>query len=388
MRAVWVLTDFSVGEGNTFNQLQIRARQSTSSMSTITNIETGLYGIPNEEALEDATQTFDELELVTASVETSEGVHGVGFTYTIGRGGTAVKKFLDDVLVERLDGKTAAPREVYDDLRAETTFIGREGISEFAIAAVDTALWDAKGKETSRPLYELFGGSQSHIPAYETNGGWIQFSEDQLRENAQRVGEEGFAGMKMKVGRGHAEDAARIRAVREELPDDQDLFVDANCSFTVVEARRFVNELDVSIGWLEEPLEKGDYSGYAELREKVDVPIALGENIYNTTQFKQVLANAAADFLQPDVSRVGGITPWLTVAETADLWNIPVSPHYVEPIHVHLAAPFENVPFIEHHSTVLNEVVESPLELEDGGFVPPDAPGHGIVFEGLEQYAK
>lgn len=357
-------------------------------MSTITSIETGLYGIPNEEALEDATQTFDELELVTATIETSAGATGIGFTYTIGRGGRATKQFLDDVLAPRLTGKPVAPRQVYQDLRAETTFVGREGISEFAIAAVDTALWDAKGKETERPLYDLLGGAQKHVPAYETNGGWIQFDVDQLRENARRVGKEGFAGMKMKIGRGHAEDAARIQAVREVLPDDVDLMVDANCSFTVAEARRFVNQLDVPLTWLEEPLQKGDYAAYADLRSKIDVPIALGENVYNTTQFKQALAHDAADFLQPDVSRVGGITPWITVAETADLWNTPVSPHYVEPVHVHLVAPFENVPYIEHHSTVLNEVIESPLTLEDGGFVPPDVPGLGIVFDGLEQYAK
>ncbi|WP_101296826.1 mandelate racemase/muconate lactonizing enzyme family protein [Halegenticoccus soli] len=357
-------------------------------LSTITDIETGLYGIPNDEALEDATQTFDELELVTAFVETSEGCRGVGFTYTIGRGGSAVKEFLDDVLAPRLEDAPVAPRRVYDDLRSQTTFIGREGISEFAIAAVDTALWDAKGKETGRPLYDLLGGTRRHVPAYETNGGWIQFDEEQLRENARRVADEGFSGMKMKIGRGHAEDARRIRTVREELPEGTDLFVDANCSFTVAEARRFVSELDRPLGWLEEPLQKGDYSGYADLRSKIDVPIALGENVYNTTQFKQVLAQNAADVLQPDVSRVGGITPWLTVAEAADLWNTPVSPHYVEPVHVHLAAPFENVPYIEHHSTVLNKVVESPLELTDGGFLPPAEPGLGVRFDGLEQYAK
>ena len=357
-------------------------------MATVTSVETGLYGIPHEQALEDATQTFDELELVTALVETSAGVTGVGFTYTIGRGGRTVKQFLDDVLVPRLEGMPVAPRQAYADLRGETTFIGREGISEFAIAAVDVALWDAKAKETDQPLYALLGGTKQRVPAYETNGGWIQFDEDQLRENARRVGEEGFAGMKMKVGRGHTEDAQRIRAVREELPDDADLLVDANCSFSVAEARQFVNELDVPLGWLEEPLEKGDYAAYADLRDKVDVPIALGENGYNTTQFKQVLDQGAADVLQPDVSRVGGITPWLTVAEAASLWNTPISPHYVEPIHVHLVAPFDNVPYVEHHSTVLNKVVESPLELRDGGFTPPDAPGHGMVFEGLTQYEK
>ena len=358
-------------------------------MSTITRIETGLYGIPNEQALTDATQSFDELELVVASVETSEGVEGVGFTYTIGEGGTTIKKFLDDVLVPKLEGEPVAPRQIYQDLRGQTTFVGREGVSEFAIAAVDIALWDAKGKETGRPLYDLLGGTRRPVPAYETNGGWIQFDEARLRSNAERAAEEGFAGMKMKIGRGRVEDAERIRAVRETLPDAMELFVDANCSLNIAEALRLVDEIDdVTLGWLEEPFEKGDYGAYADLRKQVNVPIALGENLYNETQFKQVLQQGAADVLQPDVSRVGGITPWIGVANAAQLWDVPVSPHYIEPIHVHLVAPYDNVPYIEHHSTALNRVVESPLELDDGTFVPPDEPGHGVVFDGLEEFAK
>lgn len=357
-------------------------------ISTITDVTTGLYGIPNEEALEDATQTFDELELVVARIETSEGIEGIGMTYTIGEGGASIKQFLDNVLAPQLDGMSVAPQTVRDKLRAQTTFVGREGISELAISAVDIALWDAKAKELDAPLYEVLGGNQTPIPAYETNGGWIQFDKETLRNNAREAAESGFAGMKMKIGRGHAEDAERIRTVRETLPSEMDLMVDANCAFTVAEARQFAAHLDVEITWLEEPLEKGDYDAYAELRNAIDVPIAQGENLYNETQFKQTLARGAVDFLQPDVGRVGGITPWIAVAHAANLWNVPVSPHYLEPIHVHLAAPFENIPYIEHHSVVLNKVIKSPLELSDGAFTPPDKPGLGIRFDGLEEYAK
>jgi L-alanine-DL-glutamate epimerase-like enolase superfamily enzyme len=358
-------------------------------MSTVTDVHTGLYGVPNEEALADATQTFDELELVVAWIETSAGAEGVGFTYTIGEGGAAILRYLDDVIVPKLRGRPVAPRRVYRELRDATTFVGREGISEFAIAAVDVALWDAKGKEADRPLYDLLGGAREPVPAYETNGGWIQFDVDRLRANAERAATEGFAGMKMKIGRGPAEDAARVRAVRETLPEGMDLMVDANCSLTRREAIEFASRVDdVTLGWLEEPFEKGDYAAHAELREAIDVPIALGENLYNETQFKQVLRRGAADVLQPDVSRVGGVTPWLAVANAAHLWDVPVSPHYVEPVHVHLVAPFDNVPYVEHHSTVLNEVVESPLEPDDGSFLPPDRPGHGVAFDGLDAFEK
>jgi len=357
--------------------------------ATVAGVDTGLYGVPTDASLEDATQSFDELELVVARIETSAGVEGVGFTYTIGEGGTAIRRFLDDVLVPAIAGESAAPQAARSRLRAETTFVGREGVSELALSAVDIALWDAVGKAAGTPLYALLGGACESVPAYETDGGWLQFDEATLEENAAAAAAAGFSGMKMKVGRGHAEDAARVRAVDEVLPAGMDLLLDANCAYTVPEARRFAARIDdLDVGWLEEPLEKGDYEGHATLRDRIDVPVALGENLYNPTQFKQVLARGAADVLQPDVCRVGGITPWTTVARAATLRETPVSPHYVEPVHVHLAAALDNVPYVEHHSTVLDAVLDAPLEPADGRFLPPDDPGHGVAFDGLDRYEK
>lgn len=357
-------------------------------MTRVTDVRTALYGVPNEESLDDATQSFDELELIVVRVETDEG-EGMGFTYTIGEGGAAVREFVETTLAPELVGGTAAPRVARDELRAATTFVGREGVSEIALSAVDIALWDALGRRLGSTLYELVGGERQTVPAYQTHGGWLQYDEERLVENAHDAAERGFAGMKMKVGRGHAEDAARVRAVREALPDGMDLMVDANCSYTVPEARRFARHLgDVPLDWLEEPLDKGDFAGHADLRERIDVPVALGENLFNETQFKQAMATGAADVLQPDVCRVGGVSAWLAVAHAARTWGLPVSPHYVEPIHVHLATAFDNVPYVEHHSTVLDSVTVDPLELDDGAFTPPDRPGHGVRFEGLDAYRK
>jgi len=355
----------------------------------VTDVEAGLYGIPLRESLDDATQSFDELELVVVEIATSDGTTGMGFTYTIGSGGVAIFEFIETTLASILKDAPAAPRVARNHLRAATTFTGREGISELAIAAVDIALWDALAWRYDAPLYEVLGGVEQPIPAYETNGGWLHFDEETLVANAEAAAADGFAGFKMKVGRSHTEDARRIRAVAETLLDGMDLMIDANCSYTVAEARRLMDHLpDVPLAWFEEPLEKGDYTGYADLREKVDVPIALGENAYNESQFKQALAAGAADVLQPDVCRVGGITPWLAVANATQAWNVPLSPHYVEPLHVHLVLPFEHVPYVEHHSTVLDTVLDSALELRDGQFVPPSDPGHGIRFEGLEEFHR
>jgi L-alanine-DL-glutamate epimerase-like enolase superfamily enzyme len=358
-------------------------------MALINDCDVSLYEVPNEESLDDATQSFESLELVVATLTTADGVEGMGFTYTIGRGGSAIAHLLESTIAPMLVGEPSAPRTVRETIRAGTTFIGREGISELAISAVDVALWDALGKRAGLPLYELLGGERSSVSMYQTDGGWLQYDEETLVANAERIAAEGFAGMKMKVGRSPAEDERRVRAVRETLPAGVELMLDGNCSYTVSEARLLANRIsDLAVAWFEEPLEKGDYAGYADLRSKVDVPIALGENLYNETQFSQVVDRNAADVLQPDVCRVGGITPWLAVANAAQTHGIPVSPHYVEPLHAHLALPFDVVPYIERHSTVLDTVVEMPVVPEDGAYTPPDDPGHGIEFDGLERHRR
>jgi len=357
-------------------------------MSRITDVRTELYRIPNETALEDATQSFEGLELVTVRLTDETGTHGVGFTYTIGSGGTTIRTFLEEVCSPIVEGGPAAPRALRDELAANTTFVGREGISELALSAVDIAAWDLLGNRLGTPLYELLGGDRRPVPVYQTDGGWLHFDVETLVRNAEDAVEEGFFGFKMKVGRGHDEDEARVRAASEVLPPGVDLMIDANCSYTVDGARRFARRVrDVDLAWFEEPLEKGDYAAYADLRRHVDVPIATGENLYNVTQFKGIVERGGVDVLQPDVARVGGITPWMAVAELAEAWGLPVSPHYVEPIHVHLAVCYDGVPYVEHHSTVLDRVVREPLTVSDGTFEPPAEPGHGIVFDGLEAYA-
>lgn len=345
------------------------------------------YGVPMDGALDDATQSFDELELVVVEVE-ADGTAGLGFTYTIGEGGSAIHEFVDATLRPLVEEGPAAPRAAREHLRAGTTFVGREGVSELAIAAVDIALWDALGRRAGTPLYELLGGERERVPAYQTHGGWLQHDVETLVANAEAAAADGFEGFKMKVGRGHAEDSARVRAVREALPEDVGLMLDANCAFTVPEARRLVDRLDVPVDWLEEPLPKGDLEGHADLRDRIDVPVALGENCYDEAAFKGAVAAGAADVLQPDVCRVGGITAWTTVARTAAAWGLPVVPHYVEPLHVHLACASATVPYIERHSTVLETVVASPPPVEDGTLRPPAEPGHGIRFAGLESFRE
>lgn len=356
-------------------------------MAQVSDCSVSLYSIPTNESLDDATQSFDTLELVVVRVETNSGEKGLGLTYTIGEGGSAIAEFVATTLKPIILDEPAAPRIARNQLRAKTTFVGREGIAEIAISAIDIALWDALGRRTGLPLYELLGAERRRVPTYYTDGGWLQYDNETLVENACTAAETGYTGMKMKVGRSHAEDETRIREVYAALPEHMELMIDANCAYSVAEAKRLAARVtDVDLAWLEEPLRKGDYVGHADLREAVNIPIALGENLYSEHQFAQATAVGAADVLQPDVCRVGGITPWIAVAEAARACDTPVVPHYIEPIHTHLALAFENVPYIERHSTVLDSVLETSVDLQEGAILPPETPGHGITFEGIERY--
>lgn len=358
-------------------------------MTNVSAVETSVYGIPNEDPLEDATQSFDELELVVVRIETSDGITGTGFTYTIGTGGHAIASFVKSVYEPILRGMTGAPRAVHSRLASESLFVGRAGISELGLAAVDIALWDAHAKRRGVPLYELVGGSPGSVPAYQTDGGWLQYDTETLIENATAAADAGFCGFKMKIGRGVRADAARVRAVRDTLPDDMELMLDANCSLTIPETRQLLKNLrDVPIAWLEEPFDPRDVAAYAEISGEGGTPLAAGENYYNTRQFKQALAFEALDFLQPDVCRVGGITPLLDVIGTASTWNMPLVPHYIEPIHAQLALAFDVIPYIERHSTVLDTVIQEPITVENGSVTPSTTPGIGMEFSHLDAYEK
>lgn len=356
-------------------------------MHKIEDLSVEQYAVPVPDALDDATQTFDVLEVVVVKVTTEAAVQGLGFTYTIGEGGAAIASFVANVLEPVVIGRQLQPRSLYAAMRAATTFVGREGISELAISAVDIACWDGLARTQDLPLYALLGAGGESIPAYDTSRGWLQYDEDTLAANAEAVAAEGFAGMKMKVGRSVAEDVSRIRTVRAALPATCDLMLDANCGLTVQSTRRLCRALDdLDIAWLEEPLEKGDHAGYADVRDRVDVPLAAGENCYSPDQFGQLLAVDGIDVLQPDVCRVGGVTGWLQVAALAATRQLPIAPHYIEPIHAHLVQAAPTTLYLERHSSVLEELLSWDGILEDGTFTPGRSAGHGLALRDEQQY--
>lgn len=352
-------------------------------MPKIVEAQAFLVDIPVETVRTDAVQAFLKQETPMVRLATDDGGVGLGYSYTIGTGGTAVLAMLKDYLLPRVIGRDAAQIEaVWMDLFAATRSTTTGPITSLALAAVDTALWDLRCLRADRPLWLEAGGFRDRVPLYDTEGGWLHLTTDELVKGALASQRNGWSGVKVKVGRQHVqEDLERLRAVRAAVGRDMHLMVDANQSMTGAEARRRAAAFeDVDLFWFEEPLPADDVAGHARLAAGTSIPIAVGESIYSVQQFCQYLTSGAASIIQVDVARIGGITPWLKVAHTAEAFNTKVSPHFLMELHASLTAAVPNGLYVEHIPQ-LRSLTKSTLTISDGHALVPRSPGLGIDWD-------
>lgn len=350
---------------------------------TITAASARLVDIAVETERTDAVQSFVKQETIFVDVTTSDGLHGRGYSYTIGTGGRAVLSMLRDHLLPLLIGEEADRIEaVWHRLFASTRATTTGAITSLALAAVDTAMWDVACQRAALPLWRLAGGFRRDVPLYDTEGGWLHLSTEALVEGALASQRTGLNGVKVKVGKPRgSEDLERLRAVRDAVGDDFDIMVDANQSMTSAEAiRRAHLWKDLDLGWIEEPLPADDIEGHARLTRSTSTPIAVGESMYSIAQFREYLDRGAASIVQVDVARVGGITPWLKVAHMAEAYNVSVCPHFLMEIHVSLVAAVPNGRYVEHIPQ-LRAITRTEMSIEDGRALAPESIGLGIDWD-------
>jgi L-alanine-DL-glutamate epimerase-like enolase superfamily enzyme len=348
----------------------------------ITRAEAFLVDLEPEVVRTDAIQAFVKQETIFVEIATGDGETGLGYAYTIGTGGRAVLQLLREDLLHRLIGKDARRVEaLWHELFWAThgTVVG--AITSLALAAVDTALWDLRCRSVGQPLWLLAGGARPRVPLYDTEGGWLQLSIDELVAAARASVARGWPGVKIKVGKPNAhEDVERLRAVREAIGPSVHLMVDANQSLTYPEAKRRARLFEpFDLFWFEEPLPAEDITGHALLAAATSLPIAVGESLYSLSHFREYLAAGAAGIVQVDAARIGGITPWLKTAHLAEAFNVKVAPHFLMELHVGLAAAVPNALYVEHIPQ-LRRLIDREIEIVDGHAVAPMTPGLGIAW--------
>ena len=324
--------------------------------------------------------------LIVTELVTSSGATGTGFSWTVRAGAQAVKAMVDADCAPAVIGLPAVPEAVWDRL----WWLLREsggGVTTLAMAAVDIALWDLRARAAGLGLPDLLGRQRDAVPAY-ASGVNRHLTLAELTERTSQQVAAGHNRFKLKVGGrpSLAEDLERVAAVRRVLGPQRLLMVDANQFWDLPEARRAARELaGLDIFWLEEPLAAEDFRGYADLRRSIGIPVAAGESLYTEAQFRELLLAGAIDFIQPNVCRVGGITPFLRIARLARQFSVPVMPHLLPDISGQVAMCLPLTPFVEDIDegsfAALGALAEPSGVAVHGDTLRADPPaGHGLVF--------
>ncbi|MFD6138553.1 mandelate racemase/muconate lactonizing enzyme family protein [Promicromonospora sp. NPDC060271] len=353
----------------------------------IRTVQLSTLTLPLATAISDAKvftgrqQPMTEVVFLLAELTTEQGLEGLGFSYSKRAGGPAQYAHAKEVAQAAIGEDPNDIAKLYTKLLWAGASVGRSGVATQALAAIDIALYDLKAKRAGLPLAKLLGAHRDSVRTYNTSGGFLNASIEEVKERASRSIAEGIGGIKIKVGLPDgATDLARVAAVREHIGPDVPLMVDANQQWDRTTALRMGRRLEqFDLDWIEEPLDAYDAEGHAALAAALDTPIATGEMLASVAEHELLIATRACDIIQPDAPRVGGITQFLRLLTLADQAGLDLAPHFAMEIHLHLAATYPREPWVEHFDW-LDPLFNERLETKDGRMLVPDRPGLGVTL--------
>ena len=340
----------------------------------ITGIETDVLKRPPGSPYYDAIHSFGtESGSVVLRIRTDAGITGWANSSfgTIAGGPRVVQAILEEEVKPVLLGKDPAfPRRIRADLWKALEYQGVSGATQFAIAAVDIAIWDILGKNAGLPVYKMLGAFRDRMPVYSMCG-WYYDNDDGLtrfRRAVSEAVEQGYSAVKIKVGRGSLDDdVRRIRLAKEVLGKDRRLMVDANQVFNRNDAlRRGRVYQELGCFWYEEPLPPQDMEGYTELARELDMRIATGENLNTKYAFADLIARKGADVVQPDNRRAGGVTEWMEIAAIADANGLELASHGGGAANLNMVLAMPNAIYME---------TSGPQKIKNGEVAAPEEPG-------------
>ena len=328
-------------------------------------------------------------------ITTNDGLIGWGFTGITQA--EVIERIINDIAGPTIcDMDALHSEQIWETLYWKLAPRGQSGYASHAIAAIDVALWDIKGKLLGQPVWRLLGGARVTTPVYATFGLEI-FDREELAEAAQLWVANGYTRLKMKVANGALrnrdriapiadvlrEDVQRIRAVREAVGPEIELYIDANCNLDAYHARQLCQAIEqYDIAFFEEPITQNDVRQLAQLRQETSIRLACGQNEGLAFRFRDFLTHNAVDVIQPNVVITGGYTQCAKIAGMAAAFNVPICNGGAWPYHnMHLQAGVSNGWLVEQHFTAIEacKIIYTDLPEPAGGYLTmPTTPGLGF----------
>jgi len=338
--------------------------------------------VPMRLPLQTSTGAVSVAPLVLIDLETTAGITGRAYLFAIGVANLKPIVALVEAMGEMLRGDAVAPYAIERKLRRTYTLLGVHNIVLFALAGIDMAAWDAYAQSLDQPLVKVLGGTPRPVRAYNSKGLGIMALKA-LAQEADKLVEEGFCAVKLRLGRSDAQDdLAALRAVKKAIGPDVALMCDYNQALSVNEAIRRGRMLDDEGGlhWIEEPTRADDFEGNGRIADALDTPVQIGENFMGPEQMAQALAAAACDYVMPDAQRIGGVTGWMRAAALAQGAGLEMSSHLFPEVSCHLLAVTPTCHWLEYVDWAA-PILAEPLTVKDSHVLISEAPGIGIIWD-------
>jgi len=344
--------------------------------------------VPMTYALGTSRGVITKAPLLLIDLETEEGVTGRSYLWCYFPAAMpAIAKILEEV-ARVVEGERLAPADLWSKLAERFALIGVQGIVRMAMAGFDVAAWDALAIAAGWPLATLIGSSPKRIPAYNSCGLGLM-APRAVADEAEKLLARGFRAVKLRLGYPTlAEDLAALHAVKKRIGSEIAVMVDYNQALSLAQALERGRALDQEgIYWLEEPIRHDDYAGNATLVRELETPIQIGENFSESSAMAVALAAGAADYVMPDLERIGGVTGWLRAAALAATHRIEMSSHLFPEVSAHLLAATPTAHFLEYMDWA-DRILAQPLEIVDGFAIVPQRPGNGLTWDAkaVEKY--
>ena len=344
--------------------------------------------VPMTYALGTSRGMITKAPLLLIDLETAEGVTGRSYLWCYFPAAVpAIAKILEEV-EHVVKGERVAPADLWSKLAERFALIGVQGIVRMAMAGLDVAAWDALAIAAGMPLAALVGSGPKRIRAYNSCGLGLM-TPKRVADEAEKLLAGGFRAIKLRLGYPTlGDDLAALRAVKKRVGAEIAVMVDYNQALSLAQALERGRMLDdEGVYWLEEPIRHDDYAGNARLARELKTPIQIGENFSESSAMAAALAAGAADYVMPDLERIGGVTGWLRAAALAATHRVEMSSHLFPEVSAHLLAATPTAHFLEYVDWA-DKIVEAPLAIVDGFALVPQRPGNGLSWDrkAVEKY--